>query len=535
MTNLLFGDCLKLLLACLDISNSRLSKAINVDSSLVNRWIHGHRVPPYNSSYVDNISDYLSKNVHNTIQEHEINSIYIKLVKEEYLVVSTKEKINRILLEAQGHSVEFKKKKQKEIKKKSLIKDQVAKVQLSHSLSKEKSNISPFTALSSQDKVVYGTESIITSYYDLLELAANEKSKKNSNIYITYNNSIDPEYLSLFNNKRWIETLHRVINNGWNVHVLIRLNSSTIRTVRFLNCIVSLIQTGKFFPYYIKNYDSLTIGEELIVVPDIGVLSCLSANIYSYINSGLYLMNKAAIRIYQEHLQIFFRKYALPLVNIFTNRSDFGYYLAKVEDDIGNRFLYKYCFSVITLPTHLYEKLLEQKKYSDDSKSLSLEFYHKRLQAFLSNIDNYEYFDIYMASSIKNLIKKHQFYLYSYAGIESISMDTEDIIEYLVNIIKLLQEHRNYNIAFLPDDQDTTDNIESFCCLVKDRSTILIESSNEYTITQETHISITEPTLVKDIFDYCKGLWEHISPTYKEKPKVISWLQDQISILKQLI
>lgn len=534
MTNIYFGEGLKLLLTGLDISNNRLSKAINVDSSLVNRWIHGTRIPPYNTNYVENISDYLSNNVHNTIQEQQINSIYSKFFNDDEIPLCTKEKIKKILFEAQGHSIELNKKKQKEIKRKSLSKDQIAKAYIHDAFSKVKLNNTPFTELSNEDKVVYGTEHMIAAYYDLLELATRHRSRKSNTIYITYNNSIDPDYLSLFDLKKWNHTIRKVISNGWNVHLLIKLNSSTTRTVRFLDCIVSLVQTGKFIPYYIKNYDSITIGEELIVVPDIGVLSCFSTNLHSHINCGLYIKNKSAIRIYQHHLQSFFATYTLPLVNIFSNRIDYSHYLANCEDDIGNRFLYKYCFSVLTLPERLYEKFLDQRKHSNDSKILSVEFYHKRLQAFLSNIQNYEYTDVYMISSIKNLIKNHQFYLYSYAGIESIYMETEDIIEFLLNIIRLLQEYSNYNMAFLPEDLDNAENIESFCCVVKDRITVLIESNNEFSNTQETNISVTEPTLVKEIYDYCRGLWEHISPTYKEKSKVISWLQDQINILKQL-
>lgn len=274
------------------------------------------------------------------------------------------------------------------------------------------------------------------------------------------------------------------------------------------------------------------MGDELVVVPDVGVLSSFSTNSSSDINSGLYLRNKTAINIYQSHFQSFIANHALPLIRAFPDRTDYSHYLADSEDNIGNRFLYKYCFSVLTLPEHLYEKLLEKRRLSHDAKLIAMEFYRKRLQAFLANIQNYEYRDVYMATSIKDLMEKHQFYLYSYAGIESMYMDTCEIIEYLENIIGLLQKYANYNIAFLPENYSVADRMESFCCLVKERITVLFESNDRNACAQEIHIALTEPTLVKSIYDYFIGLWERIAPAYREKSEIIAWLQYQITILK---
>ncbi len=535
MPNITFGDCLKFLLSALDISYSRLSKAINVDSSLVNRWIHGKRVPPYNSNYVESISEYLSNNVHNTLQEQQINTIFMNVCVDGEVADGIKKKIKKILFETQGYSIESNKKKRKEIKTNSSNKDQISKVLNNNLLNHMEHNNVPYVDLSSEDKVVLGTENILEASFDLLESAVKQGCRSNDIIYITYNNFFSTESSSNNSIINWRNTLLKIINNGWHIILLIRLNSNTARTLRFINCMIPLVQTGKFMPYYIKNYDSIAIGDELVVVPDIGVLTGFSTNSHSIINCGLYIKSKPAIRIYQSHFKVFMVKKALPIVNIFTNRTDYSHYLADSEDDIGNRFLYKYCFSVLTLPEHLYWKFLGRREHSSDSKITSMEFYRKRLQAFLSNIQNYEYKDVYMASSIKDLIKNHQFYLYSYEGIETIHMDIHDIIEYLENIISLLLEYDNYKIAFLPDDYNCTENMESFCCVVKERTAVLFESRNQFTDTQEIHTSITEPTLVKSIYDYFIELWEHIPPTNKEKSEVVSWLQGQVNILRHLV
>lgn len=533
MSNIVFGECLKLLLSALDISNSRLSKAINVDSSLVNRWIHGKRVPPYNSSYIESISEYITNNVRNTLQEQKINDIYLRVCVDNEGTDNIKDKIRKILLETQGFSIECNKKKRKETGNFSSSKDQVFKVSNNDLLNHMEHQNAHFFNLSRDDKVIFGTENLLGAGLDLLKRATNEVGRNDQVIYMTLNN-INGNSTSSNSIIRWKSTLLEIMNNGWSIVLIIKLSNNT-RAVTFINCMIPLVQTGKFVPYYIKNYESISSGDELIVVPEHGVITGFSTNPYSEINCGLYLKSKHAINIYQSHIQAFIVKNALPIVNNYQNRTDYSHYLADNEDDIGNRFLYKYCFSVLTLPEHLYWKFLGKRRNFKDSKITSMEFYRKRLRAFLWNIQNYEYKDVYMASSIKDLIKNHQFYLYSYEGIESIHMDIHDIVEYLENIIDLLLKYDNYNMAFLPDDYNETENMENFCCVVKERKAVLFESSDQFADTKEIHLSITEPTLVKTIYDYFIELWEHIPPINKEKSAVITWLKNQVNTLRQII
>ncbi len=56
----LFGECLGVFLSELNVSRSRLAKEINVDRSLVSRWISGERIPSYDASYLEDISRFLS-------------------------------------------------------------------------------------------------------------------------------------------------------------------------------------------------------------------------------------------------------------------------------------------------------------------------------------------------------------------------------------------------------------------------------------------------------------------------------------------
>ena len=105
-----FGECLNMLLSALNISNNRLSKSINVDSSLISRWLHEKRIPSYRTNYIENISEYLSQNILNSFQEQRLDEVINTLCENIDSKMSVKDKINKVLLEAQGYSLETKKK-----------------------------------------------------------------------------------------------------------------------------------------------------------------------------------------------------------------------------------------------------------------------------------------------------------------------------------------------------------------------------------------------------------------------------------------
>ncbi len=249
------------------------------------------------------------------------------------------------------------------------------------------------------------------------------------------------------------------------------------------------------------------------------------------------LKNKFAIDVLKEFYEVILQNSARPLINYYSqeNNVDYSCCLTESEDFIGSRFLFKYCFSMITIPKSLYKKLLKKQNRTHDEIVTALLFYNKRLNAFLSNIQNYEYRDIYLADSINDLIKKRQYYIYSYSGIELIDLEIPDIIEHLQNVISLLQTYDNYNIAFLSQNTSSkknTLNSNHFYCLIKERQAVLLEMFEPSQMKTEARLSIKEPMLVKAFDDYFKEIWDEIAPVNKDKDEVISWILSQINVLK---
>ncbi|MEL7565622.1 MAG: hypothetical protein AAGU27_12140, partial [Dehalobacterium sp.] len=262
MAYIKFSECLNSLLSIFDISANRLSKAINVDSSLVNRWVNGKRIPGYGSVYIESITEYFTKNILNSFQMQLLNELFLSICENHEFVGNQKEKISKILLEAQGYSIECKKKEQKEVNQ-SINKGQIFKSPNSQPLYCQRQNhindknlicnineITHLVALSNEDKIIFRTENIFSAAVFLLEIAAHQKCKDNNTIYITYTNDLDTvnqDLIYCFRN-----ALVKAINNGWNVILLLRLNNNVNRTIELIKFAKPLIKTGRFTPYYMN-------------------------------------------------------------------------------------------------------------------------------------------------------------------------------------------------------------------------------------------------------------------------------------------
>jgi hypothetical protein len=527
-----FGECLKLLLSDLGISNNRLSKALNVDGSLVNRWINGKRIPSYQTDYIEKISEFISKNIHNTFQKQQIDNLVSEVCGTFDHSISIKEQIQCMLAEVQGYSIECYQNEIRENKNKLSNNKQIAKKPLSN-YTEDIQPINNSISLSENDKVIFGQKNITQSSLSMLETASVIKPQFDNTIYVAYDDDCYLDKYSENDLKNLTNTLIKALNNGWNLVLLVKLAHDTDRMIRFMNFAKPLIQTGNFIPYYMKNYDSYVMGEELIIVPGIGALLCFSNNLHASINSAFYLSNPVAINMYLSHFITIMNKNTKSLIERYHGNINYSNLLIKVEETTANRFLYRYCFGMMTIPEKLYLRLLKRKNTTNEETEKSIELYKKRYKAFLFNIQRYQYRDIYISSCIKDLIKDHQIYFYSYYEVALMDVEVNDIIEHLENIIYLLETYDNYHIAFQKSNTDGSICTKNIYCLVKERQSVLFEIISPMNDLPETRITSEEPMLINGFYEYLMNIWEHIPPINKNKKEVISWIKYEIEMLNK--
>ncbi|WMJ85643.1 hypothetical protein [Anaerocolumna sp. MB42-C2] len=521
-TKMKFGECLNLLLSTFDISANRLSKAINVDSSLVNRWIHGKRIPPLSTSYITNISEYLSKNVLNSFQLKLLNDIFLKVINDNEESLSNKDKIQKILLESQGNSLES--------KHTSLHDPAVHMVNQNF-----KSKLMPDTiGLSNEDSIILGVNNVFTAGAQLIETAAIQKSSKDNTIYISLNNDTDMLSTLPTNYISWQNSLLKAIDNGWTVLFLLRFNNNTARTIRFIDFAKPLILTGKFIPYYFKKYDAITSGMDALIIPDIGALACFITKPYAGIDSAMIFKNKPAINVLCSYFNVLITAHSQPLMKYYTDEHirEYSKHLMENEESIGVRYLNKYGVSLQMVPEKLYKRLLERSSLPKEERFSALEYYKRRLHAFMLNTKHYEYKDIFFMESLRHIFKHGQILFYYNAGNEKLDITKSETIDLLRNVINLLKTNNNYHIALVHQNKQNELISGEFDCLLKERKALFLEAYPASGYLSDIRLSVEEPMLIKAYEEYIKDIWEQIAPINKDKKEVIRFFEAEIQLLE---
>lgn len=507
ITKIKFGECLHLLLSSLDISNNRLAKGINVDSSLISRWMNEQRLPSYNSNYIENISNFLSKNILNSIQHQHLDAAINTVCENLDTTLTTKDKITRALLESQGYSLE--KKKEEKSKKNTSIKS-IQKINLSK-----------------EDTIIVGGKNVLSAMLSLIKTASKENCKNNTIISISFNSDMD--ILKIYKNFiSWRDIILEALLNGWTVKFLFKLNHNLNEAVNYINLAKPLIATGRFLPYYYKSYDSFSLGREATIIQGLGALSCLSANQNSEIDCAFYIKNPVGVEILSNNFDAILSTSAKSLIKYYTLSESLLYNnsLNESEEKAGSRFSFKDSISPLIIPPMLLKKLLKKISLSDNEILKELDQHRRSIRFFLHNLQYYKHFDVITLSSFQKIIQYKQLSFNRINEITTFDLDSQDILMLMDNIIYLIKTYSNYEVAFI-NEITYKNELSGFSSItIKEKYQVHIEYS-------QFQVSIEEPIIVSALEEHFKEIWKHISPIDKNKKELIKWLKHQLDMIKR--
>lgn len=518
-----FGDCLGLFLKTLDISSSRLAKGINVDASLVNRWLHGKRIPSYHTDYVESISEYLSHCIFNSYQEQNIDETIKNICGANDpwpSSVGFKHKIKTVLHESQGYSIE-------NFKVKTSIDTCIHRFDenISHTSSKvEIPACNNFT--------VVGRESALEHAVKFLETAAESNSSGNSVIYICLNSTNSPNEAFSYNKYAIKSKKHllNALNKGYRIQYIIKPNKKDRAVQAIINFWQPFIDSGKVALNYYKNYNYLYYGDEILVVPGIGVILGL---MNKDIGADCYIVSYCSdVTVFENHMSSVTTELTQPLLTLYRENNSLQYYKHLLSNKIGtgNRYLLTDMSSILLLPESILKKLLEQGR---DGRKIYYIYkdYIKYIEVFKTNLNYYKCMDIYYIDTFFSLIMEKKLILHGPSGITVLNLNTQDVINLLNNFIHMLENYDNYNISlinkhFLPD------NFPYPYLFLKDGQSAIIGLKNEKGKVPY-YLSIDEPSVVDLYVQDFLRLQENIPPFYKSKPEVIKLFKSHIEEIKR--
>jgi len=557
-----FGECLSELLSIMNLKGCALAKGINVDPSLVYKWLRNERIPSYSSSHIDSIADFLMKRIINSYQKTKIANA----LREYGFEIADDDPKNignalrSYLFEAQGYSIEvlannsISDKEKFQSKVKDLVKPLSIPPYMSGNESLQKSadgnNTIDLSAhslsldpASDSDRIIIitGIKEILYSSLALLQSAPCKPDSNDDIILLTLNNSINQFYDYYEYGKQLKNAILTVIKKGWTVVLLVELKNGRKKIVKLIESLPSALASGKLRIYYYERNNRLVINE-LFAVPGKGALYCFSSKLMNQMDSAFLFRSKLSIKLISEHYCQFFSS-AKPLLHEYASyaKADFQLKITESEESLGNRYYFNGGFSSITIPMNLYEKYLKMCKMPKQEALLWLDYHRRRLTAFEAQICCFRYKDIVLKEAVKMLVREKKYLFTKNYILENCIPNDEDIACHLENIVNMLKTYGNYEIAFV-----SRNDCKSACrvlWMVKENCSAIFKAADINTQKNLSYDSgksvinalVTEKDVIYAIQEYFNNLWNELELNKKQKERTIKWLNRQIALIKKKV
>ena len=553
--NITFGECLSNILTAIDLKSSRLAREINIDSSLVYKWLRNERIPPIESTYINLIIKSIEKRLTYSAQRDALISILDTQGSSRY-EASDSYILNQLKLclqNAQSYSIRLHNERKSQNKlhssKISVIADYMDNINELKPTSAcgnldcemvecpEENNLELENYTCGHDHVhmIKGNREVLSSAIKLLQQAIHHPSHEGT-ILITFNSDFN---LLLGENNFshiWIDTLYHLLRKGWDIIFKIRLDSSISRTIRIIEYIQMLLSVGNVSIYYDKLPAEYMFGTELCIVPKTGALFSFSTSMNNQVDNGFLFHSKNSINMLSDRF-FYELNSSKPLMKAYPSQihSEFQQAFADSEEDPGDKYVFKRGLSTISIPMDLYEKYLNLSSKTDYDASYRLFLHRRRVDAFENQVKYFKFKDICLIESLYDLVNKQQYSYdenYMFGGNLP---DRQDIITHLEYLITLLKKYNNYDLAVI--SQSHFSNIANINWMVKGKNKVMIEIFKNDRIDNRDHkelnFIITEKNVASAFHDYFYILWDSIPEANKNKKNIIAQLKSLIKICKQ--
>ncbi len=535
-SNIDFGECLNELMRAADLKNSKLAKAINVDASLIYKWINNKSIPPCNSQHIDLIVNQIKKNTINSYQSKNIMA-FIKKHLAGCSEINENNMLNllrKLLIESQGYSIEKKKNSKKNSKKIQYNFDNKAFAWKPPYLS-ESSHFNHYSSFL-KTQIIIGYEQVSNAVLQFLEDASTINSISAEPIIITL--LTETSFFTCYSsfNTRWNNALCKLIKKGWSIIYLVHINNNTTRNLKIIEEMLSPISTGKYQVYYTSGND-YAMPFEIVYVPLSGTLLSVSSVDKRQVDSAFFIRNNDALNI----LNGFFHqilasskpllKSCLPIKNIGFQKE-----FSEFEESLGNRYRFIREFNALSFPIIQCKQVLKKSNISSEEIEKIFLYHKHRIETFESQVKHYKFRDIIYDQCINNIIERKKYsYLDKYYTSNGIAITNDDIIKHLSYIIHTLKIHENYEIGFI--SKNKISSIPLINWMVKENSAVGIitcaqENLNHHENDESYNTSrgffIYESHIVKSYEYYFYNLWNQIKPNKKE---IISQFENYIKLL----
>ena len=554
-----YGDCLFDILGAINLKSSKLAREINIDSSLVYKWLRNERVPSFESPYIDLILNCISKRLANVSQKEALIDVLKQYdIELPDCVDSTILKsLRQILQKSQGYSIRLHNELKSHQKLLSSKKSNVESLIQNHITDQDGGTCNQFNSLElsgfvntkgsnhlfgSLDhvQIIESHPEIIFTAVQLLKETPITPSSEDNTILLTLNSDLTFLFDEKDINQFFMNKLYHLLHRGWHIICKIKLDNNVSRTVKIIKSLQNLLAAGKLTIYYCKNASDHANETELCIIPGTGALFSFATHRKDQVDSAfLFRSNKIITMLssrffYDLHSAKLLLKSYPP-----QNSAEFQREFTESEETPGNKYVLKGGLSTVTIPLDLYERYLRQGNMTEQEISHRMLLHKRRLDAFEIQVKYFHFKDICFIESIYELVDKRSYSFDEQYILSHHLPNYGDIICHLENVISLLKNHHHYEIAFVSHTMFAPSGNINW--MVKEKNSVLIETINQSHSVQcgsdcccsEINYIISEKSVINAFHDYFLTLWDQLSIDSSSKKNTIAWLESMIQRCKQ--
>ncbi len=518
-----FDACLSRLIEVKHSSARALAETLEIDVSLVHKWLRGERIPRFGSHHVERIGEALGLNA-------------AERAELELSHTST-------LCAAQTRSLTNGQPKKSVPKRIASLMARIVSHPVESVIPETTSSRGKQTPPLPKDGVIPECQAMQQTVVDFIGGVPRTR-KADRTLLMTFHSEGISEGGGAHgadSGTRWQQAVRDALRRGWRVEHVWRLTRDVRRTAFLVATTLDLLSAGDYQPLYTSSADTPSTPYDLVIRPDAALL-LLAAHNTRNVDGGILTRDPKQIKLLSAHFAQL-RAQAKPLLHSFL-RDDprFGRVLVDSETRFPGRSLVKYGLSFFTEPEEWScpdSSWARRMSYPERDTTTFCEHRRLRLEAFRANIGAHLYRDICPKRAVERLAQEGRYARYTEQHASARQLDEvaspDERRAHLRSAIEVLKAHEHFQLALVDADEEEVLQMRlGTYWEVAGASRVLINSRTLDASGQpvDLMIVIDEPTIVAGCAAHFDQLWERIKPRNRDKEYVVWWLERQLEALQ---
>ncbi len=479
-------------------SPARLALALDIDPSLVRRWLRGDRVPALGSNYLTQLADLL-----------ELRPGQLKALEQAQLA-SLRGRANGGV--ASGSAT-------------TAPRRQPARARRStHSWS--------LPAATAGESRLLGTPEALLAYADQMVQQLPRVRPHAATILIAEQGE---EILDLTDELtgRWADLFKSIVQRGWDVECLVRLPTQPVQLLPLVRIILALANiAGSFRIRYVTEPGPLPVPYSLVVVPERFALIGLATRQDQTVDSLLQVVDPAGIRACRDH---FFqlRRRTTPLFTTYSEDQRLAFeeeLTAASRSDAPRTYVVKDGFSNVTIPPHWAREdatWVRSRATGGLDARIIAAVLQQRLELADQYITHHPYLTICPISGVERWLTE---------GLDArdvqpqagLPVSSEERVERLRTVLAILERRPSFQLA-LWDVADGALPAATWRILAEHSVFVTGWRDLARGRWEPVHLKMTHPAMMAAFGLDFQRLWQQVPPSRRSKPEVLEWLRARLA------